>query len=149
MAVLGVGNYRSALVKKIIFMPTPTGQIAVSGTPNTSQQGTGAVAGNAITIGGLTLAPNQPGWTLIQSVGGQGFVGGTWKYSSNVQPQALPVQGAFYRSGTGGSGGGGGSGDSEVGFYEQGTPPQNFQLSKTGWLILGLLTTLLLTDKKR
>lgn len=123
-------------------MSTPAAQIITSGTPVTSQLGTGAVAGNAVTIGGLTLAPNQPGWRLSTSQGGPGFVSGTWQYGAPQVIRDYPAQGARYRSSTGGAGSGGS--------YEDDAEPASqagFQLTGTGWLIIGLLATLILTGK--
>lgn len=127
-------------------MSTPAAQIVASGTPVTNQPGTGAVSGNAITMAGLSLAPNQPGWTLVSSQGGPGVVSGTWQFGLTAQPGAFPAQGAFYRSGTGGSGGGGGEGDSEI-YSEPGRPAPGSRITRTGWILIGLLATLLLTDK--
>jgi len=127
-------------------MPTPA-QIVVSGTPNTSQLGVGAIAGNTVTIGGLTLAPNQPGWSLVSSQGGPGYVSGVWQLGSDAAPGVMPAQGAFYRSGSGGSGGGiSGEDNTANGVLSTSRP---FQLSKTGGLLLGLIATLMLTDKDR
>ena len=127
-------------------MSTPAAQIVATGTPVTNRLGVGAVAGNTVTFGGYTLAPNQPGWRLSSSTGGPGFVSGTWQFG--VQSDAggtRPAQGAFYRSASGGEGGGGGGG-----YYDEYTeaPQASLGLSKMGWILLGLIATLLLTDRK-
>lgn len=127
-------------------MSTPAAQITTSGTPITSQPGTGAVAGNAITISGLTLAPSGPGWVLVSSQGGPGQVSGTWQYGSIAQPGMYPAQGAFYRSGRGGTGGGGGDNDTDI-YAMPDLQPSGFQLTNAGWLLIGLIATLLLTGK--
>ena len=128
-------------------MSTPAAQIVATGTPNTSQLGVGAVAGNTVTIGGVTLAPNQPGWTLVSSQGGPGSVSGTWQYGVAQAAQDLPVQGAFYRSGSG-AGGGGGGGEDEGLFDFASGDSANSQLTGMGWALVAFIATLLLTKKR-
>ncbi len=126
-------------------MPIPATQIVSSGTPITNQLGVGAVSGNAIAIGGLTYGPNQPGWNLIASQGGPGFVTGTWQYGAGETARTLPAQGAFYRSG---SGAGGGGNDEDL-LPEAFSNTSAQGITKAGWVIIGLIATLLLTDKGR
>lgn len=130
-------------------MPAPAAQIVASGTPVTNQLGVGAVAGNAITMAGLTLAPSQPGWQLVSSQGGPGAVSGTWQFGTTAKSGELPVQGAFYRSAGGAGSGDGGGGDSNEGFTTDESPGGSVRLSKTGWVLLGILVTLILTDKSK
>lgn len=126
-------------------MPTPAAQIITSGTPVTNQLGVGAIAGNAVTIGGLSLAPNQPGFTLVSSKGGPGFVAGTWQLGPTLTGGDLPAQGAFYRSGSGGSGGGGGN--EETDFSTMESSRNGAAMTKTGWIVIGLIAAFLLTEK--
>lgn len=127
-------------------MSTPAAQIVATGTPITTRLGTGAVVGNTVTFGGYTLGPNQPGWTLTSSTGGPGFVTGTWRSgAAGSVPEVLPAQGAFYRSGRTGAGSGGG--DYEGEYAEVPMQTQSFRLSKGGWILLGLVATLLIKGK--
>lgn len=130
-------------------MPIPATQIVNSGTPITNVLGVGAVAGNVVTIGGVALGPNQPGWALISSQGGPGFVNGQWQYGSS-NPAVAPAQGAFYRSGSGAGSGGGSGGSENEGLPElpgKGFTAGGYRITKTGWILIGLIATLLLTDK--
>lgn len=167
-------------------MPTPTGQIIVSGTatpqnpatyqvtaagrPTQTQVGLipssspyafyqqvpvnalaqGGIAGNLLTFGGLTLGPDSSGWSLVSGQGGPGYVSGTWQYGSDAHGNA-PAQGAFYRSGTGGAGGSGGGGEAEIEYGSEVYSNTQSQpgLGKAGWIILGLIATLILTDRGR
>jgi len=129
-------------------MPIPAPQITVTGTPITSSLGVGAVAGNAITISGLTIGPSQPGWGLVSSEGGPGYVSGRWQYNT-AQPGIMPAQGTFYRSGPGAGGGSGGDGSEDVIGNTVDTLRTQFQLTRVGWLVLGLIATLMLTDKEK
>ena len=136
-------------------MPIPATSIVVSGTPNTSQLGVGGTAGNALTYAGLTLQPNQPGWSLTSSQGGPGFVSGTWGYgpSSNRPGGGGGETRAGYDSPAGGYYGGGGGGGSlaeTLGLEDpSGSQSQAPAISRSGWLFLGLIALILLGDKKR
>lgn len=130
-------------------MPIPGGSIAVTGTPVTTQLGTGGVSGNALTIGGLSIAPLMAGWGLQSWQGGPGFVSGMWGYSSGSgRPGG---GGGVGRAGSGArtyyGGGGGGGGDLGADYLSDEIAPMSTGLSKTGWLLLGLIALTLLKDK--
>ena len=130
-------------------MPIPPTQIAITGTPITSQLGVGALApgGNAVTISGLTLQPNQPGWHLTSWTGGPGEVSGAWQYgSASASAQRGDATGPGAQGGAQGSGGGGVGGDGYANYLPPGQSGGG--ISKTGWALLVLAAVLILKDKK-
>jgi hypothetical protein len=129
-------------------MPIAPPGFTVTGTPITNTLGIGGVSGNALTIGGLSLQPSAPGFNLLSSEGGPGFVSGVWQSGLfgtsaargfGITGNAPGPSGSNDRGGAGGIGGNGFVGSEET---------QAQGISTTGYLLLGLIAYLLLKGKK-
>lgn len=128
-------------------MPIPPGTIQITGTPITSQLGVGGVQGNALTLGGLSIAPLMAGWGLESWQGGPGNVSGTWRYSSGQAHTGGTVRGGIAPGPQGGDGSGGGSGGGAMGLLDDNPAPATGRLGRTEWLFLILVGALLLKGK--
>lgn len=120
-------------------MPIPAG-FNVTGTPITNVQGVGGASGNAITIGGLSIQPGQPGFNLTSFEGGPGFVSGHWTsgpFATIAARGGTPdAPGAPGQLGRGGGGGGGGMVYDEE--SAQFVEAQAGRLTLAGWTVLAL-----------